>query len=402
MADCFGRPEDYFRQCLQKMAGQRLLGLNAVRANSNNVGYSLTGTIDQGLTAEGLTTTFRELKPGTIDALFDGFAPLRWCLFVEPVNLYRRTTIRLEAVLANENVLMPGDYPVRFDVFGPNASKVFERKITVNIPGSKSKPEPPFALPVFSEDVVADWPSGKYRFVATFERGGAAAGGEAEFYVTDSAEMPSVETEVALWGEDAELTEWLKDHGIRVRQFTSAPQTAREVILVSNKPAEPGGVEAFQELACRIGRGSTAVFLSPDIFKKGDNPTGWIPLQNKGTLSVIIGHIYLKDEWAKRHAIFDGLPAGGLMDYTFYREIIPDTVWSGQNPPAEAVAGGIKASQDYSSGLLVSVYNLGVGRFILNSLRIRENLGRDPVAERLLRNMLRYAASDVKKTLSSS
>jgi len=47
----------------------------------------------------------------------------------------------------------------------------------------------------------------------------------------------------------------------------------------------------------------------------------------------------------------------------------------------------------------VSVYNLGAGRFILNTLRIRENLGKDPVAERLLRNMLRYAARDVSKPL---
>jgi beta-galactosidase/beta-glucuronidase len=421
MAECFGRPEDYFMQCLKKMAGQRLLGLNAIRSNPNNVGYSLTGTIDQGLTAEGLTTTFRELKPGTIDALFDGFAPLRWCLFVEPVNLYRGTTIRLEAVLANEDMLIPGDYPVRLEAFGPNATKAFERKIIVHIPDSKKNP--PFALPVFSEDVVADWPSGKYRFVATFERGGAAAGREAEFYVADPAEMPPVETEVVLWGEDEELTKWLTDHNIRVRQFTplqnptllnsevnkvwfcngvtSVPQIAREVIIVSKKPVAPGNAEVFQELARHIARGSTAIFLSPDVFKKGDNPISFVPLQNKGTLSVIIGHIYLKDEWAKRHPIFDGLPAGGLMDYTFYREILPDVVWAGQDPPAEVVAGAIKASQDYSSGLLVSVYNLGAGRFILNALRILENLGRDPVAERLLRNMLRYAASDVERPLAN-
>jgi hypothetical protein len=88
------------------------------------------------------------------------------------------------------------------------------------------------------------------------------------------------------------------------------------------------------------------------------------------------------------------------MDYTFYREIIPDVIWSGQDAPSEVVAGAIKASQDYSSGLLVSVYHLGTGRFILNSLRIRENLGRDPVAERLLRNMLRYAAREVNKPLA--
>ena len=111
----------------------------------------------------------------------------------------------------------------------------------------------------------------------------------------------------------------------------------------------------------------------------------------KGTLALIRSSIYLKDEWVKNHPIFEGLPSGRLMDYTFYREIIPDVVWSGQDPPVEAVAGGINTSLGYSSGLLVSVYNLGSGRFILNSLRIRENLGKDPVAERLLRNMLRYA-----------
>ena len=31
----------------------------------------------------------------------------------------------------------------------------------------------------------------------------------------------------------------------------------------------------------------------------------------------------------------EGLPSGGLMDYTFYREIIPDALWVGQEPPAD-------------------------------------------------------------------
>lgn len=88
------------------------------------------------------------------------------------------------------------------------------------------------------------------------------------------------------------------------------------------------------------------------------------------------------------------------MDWTYYREIIPDLVWVGQDAPTAAVAGGINACLAYSSGLLVAVYELGAGRFILNTLRIRENLGRDPVAERLLRNMLNYAARDVNKPLA--
>ena len=85
------------------------------------------------------------------------------------------------------------------------------------------------------------------------------------------------------------------------------------------------------------------------------------------------------------------------MDYSHYRELIPDVVFSGIEPPADPVAGGINASWGYQSGLLVAVYKLGAGEFILNSLRIRDHLGKVPQAERLLRNMLRFAGRDLSK-----
>jgi hypothetical protein len=249
----------------------------------------------------------------------------------------------------------------------------------------------------FAENVKVDGPSGRYRFLATFQEGAAAAGGPAEFYLTDPAEMPAVEDEVVLWGDDPGLAQWLAEHAIHSRPFSPAAPAKRELILAPGKPAAPGGGEAFGELARRIARGSSAVFLSPDVFAQGDRPTAWLPLARKGTVLQIHGWLYLKDEWAKRHPIFAGMPSGGLMDYVYYREIIPDAVWVGQDPPAEAVAGAIKASQDYSSGLMVAVHNLGQGRFVLNTLRIRENLDLHPAAERLLRNMLRYAARDLEK-----
>jgi len=400
LADTFANPEDYFTKCLARMGKQRLLGLNAIRSNSNIVAYSMTGTTDCGDAGEGVITLFRDLKPGTVDCVFDGWYPLRWCLFVEPVNVYRKTPVRLEAVLANEDMLLPGDYPVRLQVVGPKAFRTFEKTITVTISPLESMPQPSFALPVFAEDVVIDGPSGRYRFLATFEKGGAAAGGEVEFYVADPGEMPAVETEVVLWGEDKELVKWLADHGIRVRPFSPDRSTSREVILASSSPAAPGGAEAFRNLAHRIAQGSTVIFLSPVVFAKGEQPAAWVPLANKGTLEQLPSWLYHKDEWAKHHPIFDGLPAGGLMDYTFYREIIPDIAWVGQDSPTEVVAGAINTSIDYSAGLFVSVNTLGAGRFILNTLHIHENLGCNPVADRLLLNMLRYAARNVNKPLT--
>jgi len=165
------------------------------------------------------------------------------------------------------------------------------------------------------------------------------------------------------------------------------------VILVGDRPAA-GEAEAFRELARHIARGSHAVFLSPQVFHQGDNRTRWLPLANKGGRIDLPVWVYHKDDWAKNHPIFDGLPAGCILDHTFYREVLGSAAWSGQDAPAEVVAGAISTSCGYSSGLTVGVFNLGAGRFTLNTLRIRENLGGDPVAERLLRNMLRYAAKD--------
>ena len=274
-------------------------------------------------------------------------------------------------------------------------SRVFQKRLTVTIPDKNS--EPSFAMPVFSEEVVIDGPPGQYRFLATFDERAAAAGRAAVFHVDDPAVMPPVEVEVVLWGEDPQLRGWLAERGIRTRPFGPDPSGAREVILVSRTPQAPGDVDAFSQLARRMARGSTVIFLCPEVFRRGENSVGWLPLNRKGTLVGMRSWVYLKDEWTKRHPIFDGLPAGGLMDLTFYRELIPDQVWANQQPPAEVVAGAINTSQAYSSGLLIAVHQLGAGRFVLNTLAIREQLGHHPAAERILRNMLRYAAQNTNK-----
>lgn len=400
MSECFASPQDFFAQSICQMAAERLYGLNALRANPNLVAYSLTGTVDQGMSGEGLSTTFRELKPGTTDALFEALAPLRLCLFAEPLHVYRGARVKLEAVLANEDALSPGEYPLRLQVVGPTMERVVDRVVTVTIPAENDDQVPPLAIPFLSEDVTIDGPGGRYRCVARMQRGGAPTGGEVMFHVADTDEMPNVETEVVLWGDDPGLTKWLADHGIRARAFLPEATDVRELILAAATPPD-GGAAAWKELVRRMARGASVVFLSPGVFKRGDNPTGWLPLENKGSLATLMGWLYHKDEWAKAHPVFDGLPCGGMMDCAYYRQIIPNAVFSGLQPPAQAIAGANNASFDYSSGLMLAEYHLGEGRFLLNTLLIRENLTKNPVAERLLRNLLRHAAQELDKPPAS-
>lgn len=399
MEEIFGRPEDYFRQALQRMAPQRLLALNAIRANPNIVGHSITSLVD--FLGEGLITIFRELKPGVIEAIADGFAPLRWCLFAEPRHVYRGQKVRLEAALANEDVLLPGEYPARLQVFGPNAERVWERSVTITIPLS-SVSEPALALPVLDEEVLIAGPAGRYRFVAAFEHGAAPAGGVKEFFVADPNSLPQVDAEVVLWSEDAGLAQWLTAHGIRRRRLAEPP-AGREVILVPRRPPPPANARVFVDLATRMARGATVVFLSPDVFRRGEERYGWLPLKDKNSLCEVASDLYNKDEWARNHPVFAGLPAGGLLDEEFYRELIPHLAWNGQEAPEEAIAGAQRCSlhpTGYSSGLLISVHRLGAGRFILNTFRLLENLGTHPAADRLLLNLIQYAARDLDRPLA--
>ena len=398
LGDTFANPEDYFRQCLAWMADVRKLATNALRANPNMIAYNITGLVDPSTTGEGmLASTFRELKPGIVDAMFDAFAPLRWCLFVEPVQVYRGRKAHFEAVLANEDVLSPGEYPVRFQVVGPRNVNVFDQTIIIKIHDSKTKREPKFAFSVFAEDILIDGPSGQYRFFATFQHGAAAAGGNVEFYVSDAAEMPDVQTEIVLWGDDDDLVKWLEANNIKTKPFISGSNNSRDVILVTNYHGS-NETDAFKELTRHIAYGSHAIFLSPDVFNKNDDQTHWLPLKNKGKQVDLPVWLYHKDDWAKNHAIFEGLPTGCVLDHTFYREILGSKAFSEQDTPSEVVAGAINTCLGYSSGISIGVYDLGAGRFTINSLRVRPNLGNDPVAERLLRNMLNYAAQHISQT----
>jgi hypothetical protein len=392
MAACFGRPEDYFRACVAAQTEVRSLGLNAIRSNPNLVGYDLTSLVD-GYAGEGLVTYFHELKPGMVDAISDGLAPLRWCLFAGPPDVYRGGTVKLEAVLADEDVLLPGRYQARLEVFGPAAARVLDRTATFDIPAPGKGPRLPFAFRVFAEDVAADWPEGTYRFVATLAHGGVAAGGEAAFSVTDARAMRPVEAQVALWGDDPVLARWLTQHQIPFHPFSPADAETNSGVILAGKAAPPGGPAAWEGLIQAVKRGSTALFLDPGLFKEGAGSVDPASLGIKGKLITLPNLILIADYWAKRHPIFDGLPSGGLMDYGYYRDILSNVAWKRDDAPSEAVAGGIVSSPMYASGLSISVDALGSGRIILNTLKIEANLGSDPAAERLLRNMLRYAAT---------
>lgn len=422
LTEIWARPEDYFDAGHRALAELRKTGETAIRSNPRMAAFCSTHCIsDMNYCGAGsATSVFRQLKRHVPETALLANAPLRWCLITEPQSIYRGGRVRLDASLANEDVLAPGNYPARLQVVGPDGKPAFEKTVKVCIPEKTDGKEPPFAQAILTEEIVIAGPPGIYRFSATLEQGAAVKCGDVEFHVTDSAAMPAMPADVVLWGEDPALAKWLAEQGARVLPFDTANPPKRQLILASAKAPAPGGAAVFRDLAAQMARGSQVVFLDPTIFVDAPtNGTRWLPLVHKGLVTPAdkVGGYYRADRWAKKHAIFDGLPSGGMMDYRFYRNIISPLALSQDytvfasgvlergmttqlDRPSEAVCGAIRTSYEYGSGLHIGVWNFGAGRFIVNTLRIRENLGADPAAERLLRNMLNYAALGLDKPLA--
>lgn len=405
------RPEDYFADAHRNGARVRERVETAFRSLPGLVGLSPTQKIsDQDYDGGGLTTLFREPK---VEELFDGArlanAPLRWCLFATPIAAYRGRPVRFEAVLADLDTLKPGAYPVRIEILGSDRRAVLTRDVTVTLGESAPGKERPFTTPVFDEEIALDVPAGEYELVATMVDRKDIPGGRLAFHVGDAKAMPPMPAEVTLWGEDAALAAWLTGNGVKVVPF-DASAAKRQVIVVGGKaPEQPA--KALGELARRIARGCGTVFVDLSVFTQGKDRLAW-PMNPQPSPAKVEGHpLFRADHWARKHDIFEGLPTGGMIDgNALYAHLITKTAFRTREPSTssptagrviDVVTGGICTSNGgYKSGIQMAVCELGAGRFILHTLKIAPNLGAHPAADRLLRNMINYAARDSEKPLA--
>ena len=66
---------------------------------------------------------------------------------------------------------------------------------------------------------------------------------------------------------------------------------------------------------------------------------------------------------------------------------------------AAAFATGYCTPGGYAAGIMLGEYRLGAARFILNTFNILDQLGTHPAADRLLLNLLHYAAAGCREPL---
>jgi hypothetical protein len=402
MDGVYAFPEEMLRASQQLHCRQRALGFSLIRSNPKICGYNLTGLLDHGYTGEGLWTFWREFKPGIMDTLQEGWAPLRWCLFVTPLHGYTGRPLTLEVVLANEDVLAPGVYPAKLRVMGPHGV-AWEKKVEVIIPQPKAGEDGPLAIPVWAAEVTIPGPAGTYTLVTTLSRGGAPAAGRLVFQLTDVPKV-AAPLAVAAIGVNPRLQAWLKSREVSLTALESPLTNSRQIILIGNSAAS-FTPSVRVDLLRRVAQGSTAIFLDPAVFQKGNDPLGWLPLKNKGRLTHFSDWLYHKECVAKNHALFANLAPPGIMDWDYYGPLISNRFFEGQDTPDDLAAAAFAICHSsrpdgYAAGLMLGSYIFGAGKIILNTFHIADQVDRHPTADRLLLNLLTYAATTTQTPLT--
>ncbi len=364
----FPFPESMLKESQRINADERKRHFDMLRSNPRLAGYSLTGLLDHGMCGEGLWSYWRRWKPEMFDAISEGWAPLRFCLFVKE-NLYRGDKFEVECVLANDGVLKSGNYTADFAITG-------EDGIYVRFSENFSLDGNNFATPVMKRVLDIDLSEGKYKLQAQLREGSPAAT-STHFYVIDR-NAHKAKRKICALGLDGEQKE-------KISALAELCDDS-DIILVGTVEKEIVAV-----LMEKAQKGTTVLFLNSEIFWDGQNMEGMRKLAPDLTLTNHRDWLYHKEYVLYDRKLFDTL-GGPLMELTRFKGVFPHLAFMTDALPDYIGCPGFWTGYygvELGYGLAYSLFgfNCGEGRVVLNCFDILGNLG-TPVADRFLSNLL--------------
>ena len=97
--------------------------------------------------------------------------------------------------------------------------------------------------------------------------------------------------------------------------------------------------------------------------------------------------------WLRQDRLFSGIPTGGTVDFAF-ADLTPDAVLVGLSPRdfASRVHAGLFVGWVHHVVALVAERRVDQGLLLASTFRLREHLGRHPVATTMVDDMIRYVA----------
>ncbi|MBW7863786.1 MAG: hypothetical protein H3C30_05150 [Candidatus Hydrogenedentes bacterium] len=358
-----------------------LMQIDAMRANPKIAGYCYTQLADAGHEfCAGVADRWRRPKPA-LKALAAAQQPVRPIIQIPETNLSPRQEIPVTVLLANEERI-EGRGEVSLQLVGPTGQVLWKKKRAI-------AKIPKHGRELWEGTVSASGSCGPHKFVVRLLRDNRIiASAESDLYVVEPA--PVRELSIHL----------LDPHGEWAGRCRPLAGTGNLMAPVHVIPPLANTIRAYpdNELAqilAQVRGGAVAIFFGP--------PDDWNDLAERlgGELSATpkdaVGCFLPAMHYVKVHPVFDGLPSRCLMRQP-YRNVIPEKTFletgeediCGTFDTTPIAAGNYMFGETRWWGTDILVRRHGAGRIVLTHLRVLENLGQDPMADRVFTNLINH------------
>jgi hypothetical protein len=385
------------QQQIHGIANKRMI--EAVRCNPNVQGYCIHAlTAGDWIIGAGLLDLFRNPKTYAYEGTKAANQPRIVSIRVSPRNVYAERGTKIEIIGVNELDAIKGNLNVK--VISDDGEIALTKDIRVNMASGINQ--------LFSEPLDTKTLKGTYTVKAkvTADDASVITENEYSFDVFTSEQLVVPKNRIAVLDPSNSLKPFLKTSGIEFVEFNTQTDRLLPVFVSRTVAKSPVQIKLFSELTEFIKAGGTAIYL-----QGGGPKIGWGKAWKASDLLPISARAkQAKGNWTciphmvNDHPVFDGLPVASMMGPIY------ENVWANStllDVGGETIVGTIafdwfpdfdRSKRHYYGpgdtwwGADFAIVPHGRGRCVLSSLRIVENLGIDPVADKILFNMIDWAA----------
>ncbi len=385
------------QQNIHGAANKRML--EAVRANPNVDGYCIHALIGgDWVLGAGIIDLWRGPKGYAYEATKAANQPQIVSIRLNHRNVYASQGTTLEVIGINE--LDPTSVDMYIEIRNKKGKTVYRNSNSLNWQHGVST--------LFKSDLETKKWNGNYTVEVSLETsdGNQLTKNNYPFDVFREKDLTINKTTVALLDFDNPLATFLKQKGIQIEKFS--PNTDLSIpVFVTNANVKPVKDKVdFTELFEFIRKGGTTIYIE-GVRNSIDNELPAFPFLARvhpaRGLWTCIPHL------VKSHKIFDGLPSNCMMR-DIYENVWPLTTLrdlrTSNGSKIETIVASIgfdwfsrEHKMHYSGpgsswwGSDFAILSIGEGRCLISQLRLLENLNQDPVADKILLNILSYLKS---------
>ena len=382
------------QQHVHGTANKRMI--EAVRANPEVDGYCIHALVaGDWILGAGLLDLWRNPKSYAYEATKAANQPRLLSIRAIPRNIYAEQGTTLQILGVNE--LDPANATLQIEILSPKGKRVFFKRINPNWETGISQ--------LFQDQVTTKKWKGNYEIQAKMMAadGRILAENHTQIDVFPSQTLTIPRTKVAVLDSEGKVTAFLQASGLAPSTFDATTPTSVPVLVTGH--ADDLNKDEAAILMKFVRNGGTAVYLE-GIKESVTEEQGALPFRTK--VHPVVGLWTCIPHLVRRHPVFEGLPSNTMM-----RDIY-ENVWArtslrnlqdNEGLEYKTIVGSIgfdwfsrEHKMHYSGpgaswwGADVAEVSLGKGRCIVSQLRLVGQLGKDPVAEKILGNLIRYVA----------